>query len=191
MQNINILSEKTSELINNFSPNHIGIFFSLLLHLLILLFAIGLPDLFKPKEMILPNIVPIEIINVSEKTSLTKNTNNNINDAQEKIKVKQKKFNSSNNTELQKIDLQQKPKVSDMAKEQEVVLNKKNEKKPLIKENILPELKTNQIVQDNNFETLILSNKTKLLKQILEEVFFSFLMYYLVYILIAQDTKFI
>ncbi len=154
MQNINILSEKTSELINNFSPNHIGIFFSLLLHLLILLFAIGLPDLFKPKEMILPNIVPIEIINVSEKTSLTKNINNNKNDVQEKKIVKQKKFNSSNNTEIQKIDLQQKSKLIKTNEEKEFVLNKTNEKTPLIKEKKQIEIKNNEIIPDNNFETL-------------------------------------
>ena len=50
-------TQKISSIIENFNPNRLGIYFSLFLHLIILLFAIGLPDLFKPKPIILPNII--------------------------------------------------------------------------------------------------------------------------------------
>jgi hypothetical protein len=74
------------------------------------LFAIGLPDFFKPNKIPMPQIIPIEILNISDVTSLapkkeTLETNKN-----ESKKIKQKKFNSSENTEVQKIDLQEKPK---------------------------------------------------------------------------------
>jgi hypothetical protein len=73
-------------------------------------FAIGLPDFFKPNKIPMPQIIPIEILNISDVTSLapkkeTLETNKN-----ESKKIKQKKFNSSENTEIQKIDIQEKPK---------------------------------------------------------------------------------
>ena len=98
------------DFIDNSKPTHLGIYFSLFFHLSILLFAIGLPDFFKPNKIPMPQIIPIEILNISDVTSLvpkkeTLETNKN-----ESKKIKQKKFNSSENTEIQKIDLQEKPK---------------------------------------------------------------------------------
>ena len=98
------------DFIDNAKPTHLGIYFSLFFHLSILLFAIGLPDFFKPNKIPMPQIIPIEILNISDVTSLapkkeTLETNKN-----ESKKIKQKKFNSSENTEIQKIDLQEKPK---------------------------------------------------------------------------------
>ena len=63
-------TEKIISIIENFNPNRFGIYFSLFLHLIILLFAIGLPDFFKPKPIVLPNIIPVEIINIAETTSI-------------------------------------------------------------------------------------------------------------------------
>ena len=60
---------KFSDYLDNSKPTSLGIYFSLLLHLSILLFAIGLPD-FKPKEISVPIIIPIEILNVTDVTSL-------------------------------------------------------------------------------------------------------------------------
>ena len=98
------------DFIDNAKPTHLGIYFSLFFHLSILLFAIGLPDFFKPNKIPMPQIIPIEILNISDVTSLapkkeTLETNKN-----ESKKIKQKKFNSSENTEIQKIDIQEKPK---------------------------------------------------------------------------------
>ena len=57
-------------LIESSNSNQLGIYFSLFLHLMILLFAIGLPDFFKPRPITLPNVIPIEIINVTDTTSI-------------------------------------------------------------------------------------------------------------------------
>jgi hypothetical protein len=98
------------DFIDNAKPTHLGIYFSLFFHLSILLFAIGLPDFFKPNKIPMPQIIPIEILNISDVTSLAPKKEileTNINESK---KIKQKKFNSSDNTEVQKIDLQEKPK---------------------------------------------------------------------------------
>ena len=98
------------DFIDNAKPAHLGIYFSLFFHLSILLFAIGLPDFFKPNKIPMPQIIPIEILNISDVTSLAPKKEileTNINESK---KIKHKKFNSSDNTEVQKIDLQEKPK---------------------------------------------------------------------------------
>ena len=100
---------KAFNYIENSKPNHLGIYFSLFLHLIILLFAIGLPDFFKPKKIPMPQVIPIEILNVSDVTSLT-SKKENIEINKESKKLEQKKFTSSDNTEIQKIDLTEKPK---------------------------------------------------------------------------------
>ena len=100
---------KAFNYIENSKPNHLGIYFSLFLHLIILLFAIGLPDFFKPKKIPMPQVIPIEILNVSDVTSLT-SKKENIEINKESKKIEQKKFTSSENTEIQKIDLNKKPK---------------------------------------------------------------------------------
>ena len=96
--------------IDNFKSVHLGIYFSLFFHLVILLFTLGLPDFFKPKKILVPQVIPIEILNISDITSLTSLKKNNEISNKEIKKIKQKKFNSSENTEIQKIDLQEKPK---------------------------------------------------------------------------------
>ena len=54
---------KAFNYLDNSKPAHLGIYFSLFFHLSILLFAIGLPDFFKPKKItIVPQVIPIEII---------------------------------------------------------------------------------------------------------------------------------
>ena len=100
---------KAFNYIENSKPNHLGIYFSLFLHLIILLFAIGLPDFFKPKKIPMPQVIPIEILNISDVTSLT-SKKENIEINKESKKIEQKKFTSSENTEIQKIDLNEKPK---------------------------------------------------------------------------------
>ena len=98
------------DFIDNAKPTHLGIYFSLFFHLSILLFAIGLPDFFKPNKIPIPQIIPIEILNISDVTSLAPKKETLENNKNESKKIKQKKFNSSENTEIQKIDLQEKPK---------------------------------------------------------------------------------
>ena len=61
----------------NLESERIGLYFSFFLHCLILLLALGLPNFFKPAEIYLPNIIPIEIINVSDITSIPKEVEEN------------------------------------------------------------------------------------------------------------------
>ena len=109
--NATFYTQKISSLIENFNPNRLGIYFSLFFHLIILLFAIGLPDLFKPKPIILPNIIPIEIVNIAETTSITEKEINNNKTVEKKI-VKQKKFNASENVAIKKLEIQEKPEIT-------------------------------------------------------------------------------
>ena len=65
--NVFDLKNKFFFIIEKSNSNYLGIYTSLFLHLFILLFAIGLPDFFKTQPVTLPNIIPIEIINVNRK----------------------------------------------------------------------------------------------------------------------------
>ncbi len=100
MERINYNSFKFIEFLDKLNPKNSGIFFSVFLHLIILLFATGLPNFFGPKDIFVPNIIPIEILNISESTNIEKS--NNKNDLNQNTPSKQKKFNSSDNTEVQK-----------------------------------------------------------------------------------------
>ena len=104
-------SQKILNIIESFDSIRLGIYFSLFFHLIILLFATGLPDLFKPKPIILPNIIPIEIVNVTENTSITNKIVKDNNQPVEKKLLKQKKFNASENVEIKKIEIQKKPEI--------------------------------------------------------------------------------
>ena len=145
-------------LLDNSKPIHLGIYFSLFLHLSILLFAIGLPDFFKPKKILVPQIVPVEILNISDVTSL-KSKNESIDlDTQQTKKIKQKKFNSSDNTEIQKIDLQEKPKKTININENISNNNIENQKTDLknisSKEKKINKLNDNKLVKLEDIETL-------------------------------------
>ena len=100
MERINYNSLKLLEYLDKLNPNNSGIFFSILLHLIILLFAVGLPNFFGPKNIVVPNIIPIEILNISDTTNTKESENKN--DLSKKTISKKKKFNSSDNTEIQK-----------------------------------------------------------------------------------------
>ena len=131
------LYHKAFNYIENSKPNHLGIYFSLFLHLAILLFAMGLPDFFKPKKIKMPQVIPIEILNISDVTSLT-SKKENIEVNKESKKIEQKKFNSSENTEIQKIDLSEKPKKKINTNEKTIndtqIINKPESKNITLKE---------------------------------------------------------
>ena len=110
------------DFIDNAKPTHLGIYFSLFFHLSILLFAIGLPDFFKPNKIPMPQIIPIEILNVSDVTSLAPKKETLETYKIESKKIKQKKFNSSENTEIQKIDIQEKPKKNIVQNENKLII---------------------------------------------------------------------
>ena len=137
---------KAFNYIETSKPNHLGIYFSLFLHLIILLFAIGLPDFFKPKKIAIPQIIPIEILNISEITSLT-SKKENIEINKESKKIKQKKFSSSENTEIQKIDLSEKPKKKANTNEK-TIDNSEIIKKPQTKNITLKKKEINNFIEE-------------------------------------------
>jgi len=159
---------KTFNYLDNFEPKHLGIYFSLILHLLILLFAIGLPDFFKSKKIFVPQVIPIEILNISDVTSLKpKKESIEINNKENK-KIKQKNFNSSKNTEIQKINLQEKPK-NQITKNVNIPNNNSMIQKPESKNISLKEKQTNnlkkeKILELNKVETLNVNKITPKLK---------------------------
>ena len=144
---------KTYNFIENSQPTHLGIYFSLLLHLSILLFAVGLPDFFKPKTIPMPQVIPIEILNISDVTSLTPKKENTEIESKEIKKIKQKKFSASQNTEIQKVELREKPKknikvntnepdnniLPQMPEQKKVSLNKNEKIQPKEKDNLITE----------------------------------------------------
>ena len=152
MERINFNSFKFIEYFDNLNPNNSGIFFSFLLHLIILLFAVGLPNFFGPKDIFVPNIIPIEILNVSETTNI-ENTKSDL-DLKKNINTKQKKFNSSDNTEIQKqIEISENIKSINDNDQPEIEIKEKanleiQERKIVDlkqKENIQPKIKTETI----------------------------------------------
>ena len=72
MDRISYNSLKLLNYFENLNPQKSGIFLSIIIHLLILLFMVGLPNFFSPKEIYVPNVIPIEILNVDEKTNFKK-----------------------------------------------------------------------------------------------------------------------
>ena len=96
---------KIYEFLDNIKSENLGFYFSFILHLFILLFAIGLPNFFDSKPIMIPTIIPIEIINVSEITSMPKEVKKLKSAEPNQSKIKEKKFNSSTNQEIKKIDI--------------------------------------------------------------------------------------
>ena len=165
---------KTYNFIENSQPTHLGIYFSLMFHLSILLFAVGLPDFFKPKTIPMPQVIPIEILNISDFTSLTPKKENTEIESKEIKKIKQKKFSASQNTEIQKVELREKPKknikvntnepdnniLPQMPEQKKISLNK-NEIQPKEKDNLI--IEKIETIQENKI-------KPKLKPKIQEEV---------------------
>ena len=169
---------KVFDFIDNAKPAYLGIYFSLFFHLSILMFAIGLPDFFKPKNIPIPQVIPIEILNISDVTSLVPKKETLETKINESKKIKQKKFNSSENTEIQKINLQKKPKkniIQNENKTDNTFVNPKLETKKInipkeekitkletIKSNkIKPKLKPKPIEKIEPKSDMIIQNKLK------------------------------
>lgn len=142
----------------NFRSENLGLYFSFFLHFVILFSIIGLPNLFGPKEITLSTIIPIEIINVTDVTSIPKDPISKAKPVETrklKVKIKEKKFIASDNQELKKIDIKNKPNI----KENNIDLKKMIEKKENIilneKREIEVELEKQKVkIDTNNFEKL-------------------------------------
>ena len=131
--------------LNRIGSESIGFYFSFILHFIILVLAIGLPNFFKPAEINVPNIIPVEIINITEITSIPeKVVESKKKDVSDSI-PENKKFNNSNNQEIKKIELKQETKVkikdtSNDLKPKDNIFLKEKDKSPLKlkKEDITP-----------------------------------------------------
>ena len=158
--------------LENIKSENLGFSFSLLLHLLLLLFAIGLPNFFDPQPISIPTIIPIEIINISEVTSIPKKINE-IKPAEiQQKKVKEKKFNSSDIQEIQKVDIKEKPiiKIKKIEKnetpKQDIVIKEKKEI-PIKLEKEKLKIDTNQV---ESLPTKKIKPKLKPKLNLLEEI---------------------
>ncbi len=166
---------KAFNYLENYKPAHLGIYFSLLLHLSILLFAIGLPDFFKPKKIPMPQVIPIEILNITDVTSLTSKKENIDIDNKESKTIKQKKFSSADNTEIQKIDLREKPKkivnTNNNTTDDNLILKKPESKNISLKKKEINQLSEEKEIKLDNVESIDLKKiKPKLKPKAVEEV---------------------
>ena len=149
MDRISYNSLKIINFFENLNPKTSGVFFSTVIHLIILLFMVGLPNIFSSKEIYVPNIIPIEILNVNEKTNLKKSDTKKPENKNKETVSKQKKFNSSDqlevkkNLEINKTELEEKtnPNQPVLEMKQSSNLEVKETKKVAIKEKEIVEVK--------------------------------------------------
>ena len=158
MERINYRTFNLIELLDNLNPQNSGIFFSILLHLIILLFAVGLPNFFGPKDIYIQSIIPIEILNISETTNTEKTEVKNNND--KSTSSQQKKFNSSENFEIKKpVELTQKMTSIENKTQPKIEIKEKNN--PDIKEKEIVEIKQKENIEINNIIETVKLNKIK------------------------------
>ena len=72
MKDIVLKKYNLFDFVGNLKSESIGFYFSFFFHFIILLIAIGLPNFFDPKPISIATVIPIEIINIAETTSITK-----------------------------------------------------------------------------------------------------------------------
>ena len=139
---MNLLVQKNIffNFIENTNTENLGFYFSFFFHIIILIFAIGLPNFFDPKPINIPTIIPIEIINVSKVTSIPKEIKETKSAVIKQSTLKEKKFNSSSNQEIKKIDIKDKPQIQ----------NDQIEKKLTLKEDIIITQKKDIIIDEKN-----------------------------------------
>ena len=158
MERINYNSLRLIEFFDSLNPKNSGILFSALLHLTILLFALGLPNLFSSKDIYVPTIIPIEILNVSETTNIEKNDTKK--DESKNTIVKQKKFNSSEITEVQK-QFEVKQNIKSSGNENEITIDIKEKDNLDLKEKTIVELKQKEDIQPKTKIETLKTNKIK------------------------------
>tara|TARA_B100000886_G_scaffold319335_1_gene260010 strand:- start:184 stop:1260 length:1077 start_codon:yes stop_codon:yes gene_type:complete len=161
MDRISYNSSKLLNYFENLNPQKSGIFFSITIHLLILLFMVGLPNFFSPKEIYVPNIIPIEILNVSENTNLKKTEIKNQDNKNKETITKQKKFNSSEQLEVKKNLEINKTNIEEKTNPDQPVLETKQSPNLEIKEKEKIIIKEKEIVETKKKIETIKSDKIK------------------------------
>ena len=137
----------------NIRSDYLGFSFSFFLHFAILLFAIGIPNFFEKKPIYIPTIIPIEIINVSEITSIPKEIKDIKPSESKQVQIKEKKFNSSETQEIKKIEIKDKPKVKNIEDKKNINIKEDvqiKEKKTIPNEIIKKKIE----LETTNFESM-------------------------------------
>jgi hypothetical protein len=154
---MNSLVLKYNDFINYFydiKSERLGFYFSFFFHLIFVIFAIGLPNIFSSKPIVLNTIIPIEIINISNMTSIPNEPKKTDQSSAKKVSVKEKKFNSSDNQEIKKIKIKDKPKIQDKIEiKEKMIINESVSIKR--KKEIIPELKKEKIIVEEKSEKLL------------------------------------
>jgi len=137
--------------VSNLGSESLGFYFSFILHFILLLFAIGLPNIFEPAPINIPNIIPIEIVNVTDITSVPKEVKEKKGKTVNKSVAEIKKFNSSENQEIKKVDIKTKPKIE--LKESKNLITPKED--VVIKEKIKTPIKLEkEMISEKKMESL-------------------------------------
>ena len=97
--------------ISNLGSESLGFYLSFILHFILLLFVIGLPNFFDPPTINIPNIIPIEIVNVTDITSIPKEVKEKKGKTVKKVVTEIKKFSNAENQEIKKADIKIKPEI--------------------------------------------------------------------------------
>ena len=151
MEDLILKNNRFITYVGNLCTASLGFYFSFILHFILLLFAIGLPNFFEPQQINVPNIIPIEIINVTDITSIPKEVKEKKGKTVNKALVETKKFNNSENQEIKKIDIKTKPKLE--PKESKNLITAKED--TVIKEKIKTPIKLEkEIIPEKNIESL-------------------------------------
>ena len=138
-----------STLVNR-DTEKISFLLSSLFHLSIIFVAIGMPTCFQPKTINIPNIIPIEIINIDDVTNIPiEQKKSEIDEKESNKSSKQVKFSSAEQTEIVKI--QPKIKEPELKERMEMIpeKNKSNvitKSKPLIKEELIKIKPENEVL---------------------------------------------
>ena len=137
--------------VSNLGSESLGFYFSFILHFILLLFAIGLPKIFEPAPINIPNIIPIEIVNVTDITSIPKEVKEKKGKTVNKSIAEIKKFNNSENQEIKKVDIKTKPRIE--PKESKNLVTPKED--VVIKEKIKTPIKLEkEMISDEKTESL-------------------------------------
>ena len=161
MDRISYNSLKLLSYFENLNPQKSGIFFSIIIHLFILLFMVGLPNFFSPKEIYVPNVIPIEILNVTENTNLKKTETKKQDNKNKETITEQKKFNSSDQLEVKKNIEINKSKFEEKTNKDQPVLETKQTPSLEIKEKEKIKIKEKEIVETKQKVETIKTDKIK------------------------------
>ena len=151
--------------LENYQSEKIGLYFSFFIHFVIFLFAIGIPNFFEPKPITIPNIIPVEIINVTDVTSIPeKPQEKKEKEISQKISIKNK-FNNTENKIVKKADIKIKPQISkeevqniNNQKEDKIIREKKNNPIKLKKEDKMIDLEKTESLPSKKIKAKLKPN---------------------------------